>query len=61
LRMFEERRNLLLTMAATQKGAGLRSANERAAQSEVYIQRIRAMLVSSDNTGESPRKLDKKR
>lgn len=54
LRMFEERRNLLLTMAATQSGAGQRSATERAQQSEMYIQRIRAMLQAGDDAGELP-------
>lgn len=51
LRMFEERRNLLMTMATTQSGAGARSATERAQQSDIYIKRIRAMLVANDNGG----------
>jgi two-component system, chemotaxis family, protein-glutamate methylesterase/glutaminase len=49
LRMFEERRNLLTTMAATQSSASMRSASERAKQSDVHIQRIRAMLMASGN------------
>jgi two-component system, chemotaxis family, protein-glutamate methylesterase/glutaminase len=49
LRMFEERRNLLMTMAETQSGATLRSSLDRAKQSEIHIQRIRNMLMSSDN------------
>jgi two-component system chemotaxis response regulator CheB len=50
LRMFEERRNLLTTMAASQSGASLQSVTERAKRSGVYIQRIRAMLMSSDDS-----------
>jgi two-component system chemotaxis response regulator CheB len=49
LRMFEERRNLLTTMAAPKRGIG-RSAAERVRESEVHINRIRTMLLSS--TGE---------
>jgi two-component system chemotaxis response regulator CheB len=48
LRMFEERRNLLLTMAASRGSTTGRSASERAAESEVHINRIRAMLISGD-------------
>jgi len=44
LRMFEERRNLLSTIARTNRGAQARSAAERAQESEVHIDRIRAML-----------------
>ncbi|MDQ3003670.1 MAG: hypothetical protein M3Y08_20730, partial [Fibrobacterota bacterium] len=51
LRMFEERRNLLQTMSAS-KGEkeipGAKSASDRAKDSEVHIERIRAMLLSSD-------------
>lgn len=50
LRMFEERRNLLTTMAA-QQGPSARSAAERAQASVMHIDRIRAMLTSSDNAG----------
>jgi len=49
LRMFEERRNLLMTMAETQSGGALQSSLDRAKQSEIHIQRIRDMLMSSDN------------
>ena len=49
LRMFEERRNLLMTMAASESGANRRTVNERAKQSEIHIQRIRAMLMASDD------------
>jgi two-component system, chemotaxis family, protein-glutamate methylesterase/glutaminase len=51
LRMFEERRNLLQTMAVSKRGApgaGEKSASDRAKDSEVHIARIRAMLLSSD-------------
>jgi two-component system chemotaxis response regulator CheB len=51
LRMFEERRNLLITMAQTQSGASRKSSTERAKQSEIYIERLRAMLRSSENPG----------
>ncbi|MET3131192.1 two-component system chemotaxis response regulator CheB [Oxalobacteraceae bacterium GrIS 1.11] len=51
LRMFEERRNLLVTMATTQSGAGARSTRDRADQSEVYIERIKAMLVGDPLPG----------
>ncbi|TDO77619.1 two-component system chemotaxis response regulator CheB [Flavobacterium chryseum] len=50
LRMFEERKNLLTTMAQDQKGAVAQSANERAKMSQVHIDRIRAILLSNDNS-----------
>ncbi len=48
LRMFEERRNLLLTIAKDQKGAVSKSAKERSDSSQVHIDRIRAILLSDD-------------
>jgi two-component system chemotaxis response regulator CheB len=48
LRMFEERRNLLTTMSKRSSGAYSPSAAERAKDSEVHIERIRAMLKSSN-------------
>ncbi|MES2458110.1 MAG: hypothetical protein V4594_21310 [Bacteroidota bacterium] len=48
LRMFEERRNLLMTVANEQEGAAARSAKERADLSQVHIDRIRAVLLSDD-------------
>ncbi|MDB5121768.1 MAG: chemotaxis protein CheB [Sphingobacteriales bacterium] len=48
LRMFEERKNLLTTMANEQTGAASKSAHERAALSQVHIDRIRAMLLADD-------------
>lgn len=50
LRMFEERRNLLVTMAGTEGGKGRTSARERAEKSEVHIGRIRAMLRADDES-----------
>jgi two-component system chemotaxis response regulator CheB len=53
LRMFEERRNLLVTMAnATQPSGAQRSARARAKDSEVHIERIRTMLRSNDKASE---------
>ncbi|MVN21615.1 chemotaxis protein CheB [Mucilaginibacter arboris] len=48
LRMFEERKNLLTTMAKGQKGAALQSSLERAKLSEVHIGRIKAILLAND-------------
>jgi two-component system chemotaxis response regulator CheB len=48
LRMFEERKNLLTTIAKDTKGASSRSAAQRAAISDIHINRIKAILKSSD-------------
>jgi len=48
LRMFEERKNLLTTMAKEKSGITAKSANERAEKSQVHIDRIRLMLKSDD-------------
>ena len=48
LRMFEERKNLLTTMAQGKKGAGSQSALERAEMSQVHIDRIRAILKTAN-------------
>lgn len=48
LRMFEERRNLLVKMSKRHTGAQARSAAERARESDVHIDRIRAMLLTGD-------------
>lgn len=48
LRMFEERRNLLTTLAKGPESASSRSAAERAKLSQVHIDRIRAILLSDD-------------
>lgn len=49
LRMFEERKNLLTTMAQEKKGVGSKSASERAEMSQVHIDRIRAILKTANN------------
>jgi len=48
LRMFEERRNLLTTMSQSNAKGFLPTAEARAKESEVHIERIRAMLRSSE-------------
>jgi two-component system chemotaxis response regulator CheB len=48
LRMFEERKNLLMTYAQDKRGAIYRSAVERAAMSQVHIDRIRQILMADD-------------
>jgi len=48
LRMFEERRNLLTTLALQEHGAAARSAKERADISQMHIDRIRAVLMADD-------------
>jgi two-component system chemotaxis response regulator CheB len=48
LRMFEERRNLLMTMHDRSRRGFSPSAAERAKDSEVHIERIRSMLTSGD-------------
>lgn len=48
LRMFEERKNLLVTLSERKRGGFTRSASERAEQSQIHIDRIRSMLRSSD-------------
>jgi two-component system chemotaxis response regulator CheB len=53
LRMFEERKNLLTTVANEQKGATSRLAGERAKLSQVHIDRIRAILLADDKATKS--------
>ena len=48
LRMFEERKNLLTTIAREKSGATAKSALERAALSQVHIDRIRSILMADD-------------
>ncbi len=57
LRMFEERRNLLTTMAGEQRGTSAKSALERAKLSQVHIDRIKAILLADDKgtTSDVPR------
>jgi two-component system chemotaxis response regulator CheB len=56
LRMFEERKNLLTTISRETTGAVARSAAERAADSNEHINRIKAILKSTDKgtTGDMP-------
>lgn len=49
LRMFEERKNLLIQMAAGQTGVTSENTYERAKISQVHIDRIRAILKTSEN------------
>jgi two-component system, chemotaxis family, protein-glutamate methylesterase/glutaminase len=49
LRMFEERRNLLTTMSHRGGRGYSPSASAKAAESDVHIRRIRAILTSSDD------------
>ncbi|WP_432710624.1 chemotaxis protein CheB [Pedobacter sp.] len=51
LRMFEERRNLLVTMAREKTGSAAKLAAERADHSQMHIDRIRSILLS-DNPGD---------
>jgi two-component system, chemotaxis family, protein-glutamate methylesterase/glutaminase len=48
LRMFEERRNLLVKMSERHGGAQAKASAERAKESDVHIDRIRAMLLAGD-------------
>jgi two-component system chemotaxis response regulator CheB len=48
MRMFEERRNLLTTIASEQTGASAEATLERAALSQIHIDRIRAVLLADD-------------
>lgn len=52
LRMFEERKNLLTEMAHEKKGISSKSALERAEQSQVHIDRIRAILNTDESESE---------
>jgi two-component system, chemotaxis family, protein-glutamate methylesterase/glutaminase len=52
LRMFEERKNLLTNMAASGARGASKSLAERASESQVHIDRIRAILLSSDTVTE---------
>ena len=48
LRMFEERQNLLVTMSKRRGGKPLSSISQRAQDSQIHIDRIRAMLKATD-------------
>ncbi|MDB5003169.1 MAG: CheB methylesterase [Mucilaginibacter sp.] len=53
LRMFEERKNLLTTLAKDQSSAQGRSAAERAKLSQLHIDRIRTFLLADDKATRS--------
>jgi two-component system, chemotaxis family, protein-glutamate methylesterase/glutaminase len=53
LRMFEERKNLLTTMAKNIRGASANLALERAKASDIHIDRIKAILKANDKTTSS--------
>jgi two-component system chemotaxis response regulator CheB len=60
LRMFEERKNLLNSIVVRAGGRGT-SAAQRAKETQIHIERIRAMLISSTvntETSTRPRKRD---
>ena len=48
LRMFEERKNLFTTVSKQKTGVSSKLASQRAEESTVHINRIRAMLTSSN-------------
>jgi two-component system, chemotaxis family, protein-glutamate methylesterase/glutaminase len=48
LRMFEERQNLLVTMSKNASKSSSSSMSLRAKDSQVHIDRIRAMLKATD-------------
>ena len=56
LRMFEERQNLLVTMGKNEGKKTPSSVSQRAKDSQVHIDRIRAMLKATDKDadGEEP-------
>ncbi|WP_018168836.1 chemotaxis protein CheB [Thioalkalivibrio sp. ALMg9] len=49
LRMFEERQNLLVTMSKNENKTAASSVSQRAKDSQVHIDRIRAMLKATDH------------
>lgn len=51
LRMFEEHRNVLTEMARGKTGVGSQTALERSKMSQVHIDRIRAILKTTENKG----------
>ena len=55
LRMFEERKNLLKSLAKTEKYESVkRSYAEQASETQVHIERIRAMLLAEEPEGVEP-------
>lgn len=55
LRMFEERQNLLVTMSKNEGKKSPSSMSQRAKDSQVHIERIRAMLKATDKNSSSSR------
>ncbi len=53
LRMFEERQNLLVTMSKNENKKSPSSMSQRAQDSQVHIERIRAMLKATDKDKDS--------
>jgi two-component system chemotaxis response regulator CheB len=53
LRMFEEKRNLLTTLAKTQKGATEKMSKERIQLLQQHIKRIRTVLLADDKATSS--------
>ncbi|TCC87426.1 chemotaxis protein CheB [Pedobacter hiemivivus] len=53
LRMFEEKRNLLTTMAKSQTGAPAKMSKERTTLMQVHIERIRTVLLADDKATRS--------
>jgi len=53
LRMFEEKRNLLTTMAKNQTGASAKMAKERMDLMQIHIERIRTVLLADDKATRS--------
>lgn len=54
LRMFEERQNLLVTMSKDEGKKTPSSISQRAKDSQVHIERIRAMLKATDKDSSFP-------
>ncbi|RCV86559.1 chemotaxis protein CheB [Billgrantia montanilacus] len=53
LRMFEERQNLLVTMSKNESKKTTSSVHQRAKDSQIHIDRIRAMLKATDKDSSS--------
>ncbi|MEX2334962.1 MAG: chemotaxis protein CheB [Pseudohongiella sp.] len=54
LRMFEERQNLMVTMSKNQNTRAPSIFSRRAKDSQIHIERIRAMLKASDKASNTP-------
>ena len=60
LRMFEERQNLLVTMSNDESRKSPSSISQRAKDSQVHIDRIRAMLKATDKDSAFPQSREEK-